>query len=206
MDLARSNRWFGGTWAMRYALDKVLGRGSGKRVTLLDLGTGAGDLPAAARRWGHSNGWDVVPLGLERIPAAAVVAREGGLPVVVGCASGLPFRPGSVDLVLLSQVLHHFRRDSAAETVRACNAIARRGVVILDLARSTLAEAAFRVGARVMGFSRITIDDGITSLRRGFTTSEMSEVLAAAGVDVPVLRRPGSRLVACWRKESDADA
>jgi len=200
-DLRRSNRWFGGCASLRFALDGLLGPGTGDTVTLLDIGTGAGDLPANARSWGVRAGWHVVPVALERIPAAAKVAAATGLPTFLGCASELPLRSGTVDVVLLSQVLNHFDRRAAEEVVRACVAVARVGVVVLDLRRSAMAGAAFRMGARLMGFSPITVQDGLTSLRRGFSATELEAVLAAAGVDVTVRRRPGSRLVAYWRKD-----
>jgi hypothetical protein len=44
----------------------------------------------------------------------------------------------------------------------------------------------------------VTIDDGRTSIRRGFTTGELMRLLVAAGVSAVVARRPGWRLVALW--------
>ena len=46
--IARSNRWFGGWWAVRRGLEEIRRHHGGtlpRRLTLLDVGTGAGDLP-----------------------------------------------------------------------------------------------------------------------------------------------------------------
>jgi hypothetical protein len=51
----------------------------------------------------------------------------------------------------------------------------------------------------VLRFDANTVSDGVTSLRRGYTAGELRALLAAAGVDGTVERRPGYRLVAVWR-------
>ena len=50
-DIARSNRWLGGRAAVRFGLDRLLKKlPHERRLTLLDVGTGAGDLPLDAVR------------------------------------------------------------------------------------------------------------------------------------------------------------
>ncbi len=199
-NIAVANRWFGGTAAALFGLGRVLAdvpRGS--RITLLDIGTGRGDLPAAAVRWGRTRGLEIVPLGLERSPVAAMLASAGGVPTILADAAAPPVRPRSVDVVLVSQVAHHFAPESVARLARTCDGLARRGVVIADLHRSAIAAAGFWIGARLLGFDRVTRLDGITSIRRGFTTAELRAILSGAGLAARVERRPGWRLLATWR-------
>ena len=76
-DIVRLNRLFGGTGAVMWGLRSILERsgmgdgGCGMRWSLLDVGTGAGDIPVAAARLARRYGIELVPIGLERIPAAA---------------------------------------------------------------------------------------------------------------------------------------
>ena len=112
-----------------------------------------------------------------------------------------PIRERSVDIVLMSQVAHHFTRDSAIRLVRTCDALARVGVVIADLRRGPLAPLAFRIGATALRFDPVTRADGLTSLRRGYTAGELRDLLLVAGVRARVARRPGYRLVATWRTD-----
>jgi SAM-dependent methyltransferase len=199
-NIARANRWFGGAAAVRFGLARALrGTPPGSTLTLLDLGTGLGDLPAAAVRWGARRGLRLVPLGIERSRVAASLARASGLPTAVGCAGAVPVRDKAVDVVLLSQVAHHLEPTSVARLLRACDRLARRAVVVADLRRSRLAPLAFRCRGRLLGFDRITIADGVTSIRRGFTAAELRALLASVGIEARVARRPGSRLVAVWR-------
>jgi len=197
-NIARANRWFGGWWAVRYGLERLV-PGDSAPITLLDLGTGLGDLPAAAQRWAADRGVRLRTVGLERHPAAAALAHAGGLPVVIACASRLPVRPKSVDIVLISQLAHHLARASAIDLFRAADGAARRGVIVADLRRGAFGRVLYRLGAALLGFDRVTVRDGVTSLRRGYTVGELRGLLAAAGVDAHVARRPGYRLVAVWK-------
>jgi 2-polyprenyl-3-methyl-5-hydroxy-6-metoxy-1,4-benzoquinol methylase len=199
-NVARSNRWFGGSAAVRHGLDRVLpGVPRGSELTLLDLGTGVGDLPRAATRHAARAGIRLRAIGLERSRVAAAMAREAGIPCMVACAGAPPLRDKSVDLVMVSQVIHHLDSASAIRLLRTCDRLARVGVVIADLRRGRLAPLAFQVGARALRFDALTLADGLTSIRRGYTPSELRKLLAAAGIAGQVARRPGYRLVATWR-------
>jgi SAM-dependent methyltransferase len=202
-NVARANRWFGGAAAVRYGLGLLL-RDLPRRqpLTLLDLGTGAGDLPRRAVGWARRRGHVLRPLGLELSRPAAALAASAGVPCAVACAGVPPLKQRSVDIVLVSQVAHHFTRESAIRLVRTCDALARLGVVVADLRRGRLAPLAFRVGSTALRFDPVTKADGLTSIRRGYTTGELRELLLAAGVRAHVSRRPGYRLVAAWRTAS----
>ncbi|HEY8104551.1 MAG TPA: hypothetical protein VIE46_00515 [Gemmatimonadales bacterium] len=198
-NIARANRWFGGTAALCWGLRRVLrGLGPGTRLTLLDLGSGLGDVPRAAAAWAARRGIELVPMGLDRHREAARLAVGSGLPTVVGCAGAPPVSPKSVDIVSVCMLAHHFEPESVVDLFRTCDGLARRAVVIADLRRAPLAEAAFWCGARLLRFDPITAVDGLTSIRRGFSAAELTALLRRAGVSGRVARRPGWRLVATW--------
>ena len=134
-------------------------------------------------------------MGLERSATAARLASENGVAVILADAGALPIRPGSVDLVLLSQVAHHFTAASAEALIRSCHQIARRGVIVADLRRSRVAQAAFVLGARLLRFDPVTRADGLTSIRRGYSRGEFAALL---GPEAEIARRPGWRLVGVW--------
>lgn len=197
-NIARANRWFGGLAAVRWGLARVL-EGARGQVTLLDVGTGRGDVPMMARVWGGRRGLAVRAVALERHPAAARLATGPTLPTVLGCGSALPFGTRSVDVVITSQVAHHLSRAACVFLFRECARVARRGVVVADLRRSDLAAAGFWLGGRLLRFDPYTLADGITSIRRGFLAAELEALLAEAGIHAVVRSRPGARLVAAWQ-------
>jgi SAM-dependent methyltransferase len=200
-DIARSNRWLGGTLAARHGVAALLRPGDrGHRITLLDIGTGAGDVPRALRRWARRRrGVTLDAFGIERIAAAAGLAQRHGTTTILACAGALPVRSASVDIVLMSQLLHHLDHDSAVRLLADASRIARRGVVVADLEAGRLAQVAFRMAGRALGMHAVTIHDGVTSLRRGYTARSLGALLADAGVQHgAVRRRPIARMVAWW--------
>lgn len=199
-NIARSNRWFGGRSAVRFGLARALDAEEPGPLTLVDVGTGAGDLARDAEAWGSSRGFRIRGLGLDRSHPAARMARDYGVTSLVGCAGTLPFRDRSVDLMLVSQVIHHLTRPAAVQLLQESGRVARRAVIVCDLKRAVLAQAGFWIGSRVLFFDPATRADGITSVRRGYSARELEELMQAAGMPSPVWTRPGYRLVGVWRR------
>jgi hypothetical protein len=196
--ITRANRWFGGRAALQFGVARALeGRAPGA-ISLLDIGTGEGDLPLALRRWGARTGWDITPVGIERHPVAAGLARRAGVPTILACGRQLPLRSQGVDLVTISQVAHHFDSTAAAELFLEATRVARVAVVVADLERSALARGAFRVGALAFRFDRDTRADGLTSIARGYAPGDLSALTQRAGLVARVWRRPFFRVVATW--------
>lgn len=202
-NVARANRWFGGAAAVRFGLGRALADiPRGTSLVLLDLGTGLGDLPTVAVRWGAARGIRIIPVGLELNRSAAALAGATGLATAVACAGAPPVRDKSVDVVLLSQVAHHLTAESVVHLFRICNRLARRAVIVADLRRHPLAARWFWCGGRILRFDAVTLTDGITSIRRGFSRRELVELMTLAGVKGRVDQRRGFRLVATWHPNS----
>ncbi len=195
-DVTRSNRVFGGLRAALAAVDPVLTDGA--QLSLLDVGTGLADIPAAIRARAGSRGADVTAIGLDEAPDLLGQARDR-VAAVCGSAGQLPFRDHSIDVVICSQLLHHFPDDDLAPILTELNRVARRLVVIADLRRSWLAAAGFWMASFPLRFHPITRHDGVVSVFRGFTAEELRRAIGAAtGASASVRRRLGFRLTATW--------
>jgi SAM-dependent methyltransferase len=122
--------------------------------------------------------------------------------IVRGNALSLPFADSSVDVVLASQVLHHFPESAAIAFVREMNRVARHRVVISDLRRSVVAATGLWVGSFLLGFHPVSRHDGVVSVMRGFVPSELAEIVSNATGQRPVItRRLGFRLTTSWTPE-----
>jgi hypothetical protein len=51
----------------------------------------------------------------------------------------------------------------------------------------------------VLRFHPVSRRDGVVSVRRGYSSRSLRDLLQAAGIKGTVRRRPGYRLVAYWR-------
>jgi SAM-dependent methyltransferase len=196
-DVAVANKLFGGTWAVLSALEHAW---DGSRdLTLLDIGTGAGDLPERARARAGRRGVRLTTTGLEHTEAVAAAARARAGMVFVGDARALPFADDSFDLVTCSQVLHHFEDPEAAVIIREMTRVARRLVVIADLRRSWAAAVGIWASSFVLGFHPVSRHDGTLSVLRGYRKSELSALVqGAVGITPEVRDRPGFRVTAAW--------
>lgn len=190
----RSNRWLGGLRAAMAEIRGVVRHNGG--ATLLDVGTGLGDIPAEVMREMPSA---VVTIGVDEARSLLVAARHRMTHGVCADALALPFRDASVDIVMCSQVLHHFEFKDAERLVREMNRVARVAVLVSDLRRSWIAAAGFWLVSFPLRFHPVTRHDGVVSVLRGFTSTELRTMVRSATGATPVVhRRLGWRLTARW--------
>jgi len=197
-DVTRSNRWLGGLRAavgeLRETIDALEGP-----LTLLDVGTGLADIPAAAASAASATARQVTTIGVDEAPSLLEAARGRVTHVVCANALALPFGDASIDVVMCSQVLHHFADADAERLLREMNRVASRAVVVADLRRSWIAAVGFWLVSFPLRFHRVTRHDGVVSVLRGFTASDLRRLVkAATGVTPTVRRQLGWRLVARW--------
>jgi len=175
-DLRFVNRWLGGRRSLVRALSPWL-RQAG-RLSLLDVGCGAADVPAwlagTARGRLLAVGLDLKLAHLRQVPAdvAGVLAD----------VRALPFRPGAFDLVTANLFLHHFDGSQVSELLRCLHALARRALVVSDLRRARVPYLFGRLCFPLIFRSRVSVADGLLSIRRGFTETELAAAFREAGI------------------------
>jgi len=197
-DITRSNTLFGGRAAVAYGVERLLrDKAVSRAVSVLDVGAGSGDVLAYLMR--RCRGVPIEPIAADWHREAVKLCSTRGLPAIACDARRLPLADGAVDIVVASQLLHHFNRPAAQRLVHELDRVARLGVVVSDLQRARTAELWFQIGSRLLGFHEVSRHDGVVSLRRGFTRGELDALLRGAGMAATVCRRPGYRLVAYWR-------
>lgn len=198
-DVERANQLLGGRRAALAELRRAFETMSGQ-CTMLDVGTGMGDIPAAARKLAAKMGVRLHTFGIDMSQPLVTAMRERNDPVVRGDALHLPFRNNSVDIVMASQVLHHFAEPAAAALLREMNRVARERVVISDLRRSLIAAAGLWAGSFPLGFHPVSRHDGVVSVMRGFVAHELASLIeSATGARPQVRRRLGFRLTTSFK-------
>jgi ubiquinone/menaquinone biosynthesis C-methylase UbiE len=188
-DLRRINRRLGGAALSATAIEALAAHR--EDLTLLDVGTGAADIPleliARAERRGrrlHAVGVDSRP---EILSAALrlhpTMSIRHGLELHIGDGRALRYPDRSFDIAHASLVLHHLDPPDAITLLGELRRVARLGVVINDLERSRLAwVGAWLVGHLLTG-NRLTRHDAPLSVRRAYRSSEMAGMLRSAGLN-----------------------
>ena len=197
-DVERANAMFGGRRAALAELDEIL-RELPDNAAILDVGTGRGDIPAAIKQRAKSLGKSIRTIGIDQSLPLVTGHYPGNDVVLRGNALSLPFQDASVDVVLASQVLHHFPETSAIAMIREMNRVAIRRVVISDLRRSVMAATGLWISSFLLGFHPVSRHDGVVSVMRGFLPAELAEIVAkATGQRPSVCRRLGFRVTTSW--------
>ncbi len=204
-DIRRSNIWLGGLRAALRELRTVIS--PSENTVLLDVGTGLADILSGAQRDARKAGGRLTTIGLDGAFSLLTAARGSTTGMVCADALALPFRDRSVDVVMCSQLLHHFADADVERLLRELHRVSRRAVVVCDLRRSWLAAIGFWLLSFPLRFHPITRHDGVVSVLRGFTADELRRhVNAATGSSPRVKRRLGFRLTATWTPSRVASA
>jgi ubiquinone/menaquinone biosynthesis C-methylase UbiE len=201
-DVALANSLFGGTRCVLMELSELLPRLT-PSATLLDVGSGLGDIAAQARELARRHGVELSLVTIDRAETLAAASRARSGNAVCGDAAELPFATRSVDVVMCSQTLHHFDDDHAASVVRELDRVARVRVIVADLRRSWLAAAGLWCVSFPLRFHPVSRHDGVVSIMRGYTTKELRRLVTSAIGRTPIVRRrAGWRVTASWCPEA----
>jgi 2-polyprenyl-3-methyl-5-hydroxy-6-metoxy-1,4-benzoquinol methylase len=197
-DVARANVLFGGISAALGELKCCLNEVP-RQATLLDVGTGLGDIPCRAKELARRHGVELKTIGLDSAPALASASRSSLDFAVCANALRLPFVDNSIDIVMCSQLLHHFAGNDAVELLREMNRVARLRVIVSDLRRSLIAALGLWLASFPLRFHAVSRHDGVVSVMRGFTPEELVDTVHEAIARRPVVhRRRGFRVTTSW--------
>jgi SAM-dependent methyltransferase len=196
-DVARLNRFFGGRFLTLVHVKRLAALlPPGRVLTVLDVGTGGGDVPRALVRWARRVRRPIRLFAPDRDPAAARVTLGLGtaypeIVVLQGDAVELPVRSGSVDVVISSLTLHHLDEAPAVRHLAEMDRAARRGIVVNDLARSRTAYALVWLVTRLFTRNRMSRHDGPMSVQRAYVREELRALCEKAGLfDARILVYP----------------
>lgn len=185
-NLRAINRYLGGRRSVLFVLKRLLAKSGSRRFTLLDVGTGSGDIPVAITRWARQRGIRATILALEpaAVTAAVAATETRGFPeisVVRGDGFAPPIGERSVDFVLVSQLLHHFSEESIAALLSGWSRLACRAIIVSDLVRHPLAYCAILCLTRCFTRNPMTLNDAPLSVRRAFTRAEWRNLFIRSG-------------------------
>lgn len=189
------NRFLGGYRIPLLYLRKFASLSSpAKTLSILDLATGAADVPRAIATWARSQRIDVAITAVDGNPEILRIARENvadwpQIRVEQQDLLTLPYPAASFDIVLCSLALHHFSEVDAVAILRSINHIARGSWIINDLRRNRIAIGLSKIMAHTIITNPIARFDAPASCERAFTIAEWHAMAARAGMNRFTIRR-----------------
>jgi 2-polyprenyl-3-methyl-5-hydroxy-6-metoxy-1,4-benzoquinol methylase len=180
-DLAKVNTL---TMARRPTL-RFLGRLPQRKLRILDVGFGDGDMLRTVARWASKRGQPVELVGIDLNPrslAAAQEATPAEMRIEWRIGDYASLAGGGWDVVLSSLVAHHMTHEQLIAFLRFMDAEAHAGWFINDLHRHGFAYLGFPLLATIMRWHPIVRHDGQLSIARSYRPAEWSPILAEAGV------------------------
>ena len=201
IELRRVNRWLGDASALRDSLLAELARLEVKRVSVVDVGAGSGELLRVIAKWGrHANAQTkLVGLELNQRSAQAILEESRQFPEIVAVRSdafALPFVTGQFDYAVCSLFTHHFKNDDVVAIMRELGRVAARGVFVIDLHRHPVAYYFYTTVGKLFLHNRLIREDGALSILRSFKPRELEDIGRRAGLQkIEVTRSFPYRLV-----------
>lgn len=182
-NLVSLNRWFGSRRQLLHFLRRWWRADETCRV--LDLCTGAGDLPRVMVDFARHRGIAIRVVAVDANPATLAIARrlsEGYPEINFVEGNALTFgAAGEYDLVHSSLALHHFSDSDATRLLSRCRKLSKRWVLISDLERSFPTTLGVWLLTALIYRDPMTGHDGRVSAKRAFSFGELHGLAEAAG-------------------------
>jgi 2-polyprenyl-3-methyl-5-hydroxy-6-metoxy-1,4-benzoquinol methylase len=177
------------------------------RLRILDIATGAGDVPIAlwhrARRAGLQLDIHGIDFSQRSVEFARRRAEQAKTSVTFECRNALTDElPSDFDVVMCSLFLHHLNNQDAVTVLRRMAAATRRVMLVSDLRRNPFGLFLAFAAGHLLSRSPVVHRDAVRSVRAAFTTSElahMAEQAALAGSSIT--RRWPARMLLTWQKD-----
>jgi SAM-dependent methyltransferase len=182
-NLASLNRWFGSHRLLTHFLRRWWRPGESHRV--LDLCTGAGDLPRLMVDFARANDITLRVVALDASPATIEIARRRSRSYEeIRFVEGDALTYGAAaefDFVHCALALHHFSESDAVRLLTRCRILSRRWALASDLERSPFTTWGVWLLTALLYREPMTRHDGRLSAKRAFSFREMRALVDSAG-------------------------
>jgi SAM-dependent methyltransferase len=160
-------------------LDKVVRQHPGRALTLLDAGSGGGDMLRVIARWAQRRGVDVTLIGVDLNPFSrqAAEAATHNLPIEYVTADIFDYAPERrIDLICSSLFTHHLSAPQLSRFLAWMEQRATHGWCINDLHRHWLPYHFIKHAAPQLSRNRLIRHDAPLSVARAFRRADWEAI------------------------------
>lgn len=177
-DLALVNRWWGSARILARFLLRAIRENAVARPVILDVGAGSGDvsrrIARSLARAGHPGLVVACDVQWRHVAAGRSLSRDA-FPSLCADAFELPLREKSVDWIVSTLFFHHFSPAENARLLASFARVTRHGFALLDLTRHLFPLAFISIAGRLFK-TRISLQDGVASVRQAYTPEEARRI------------------------------
>lgn len=177
--IAQINQLLGGNRLTLKGVAKLLKNESNlSSVTIVDVGCGNGDMLRKLADFGFQNNLNLELIGVDAnlFSVNYAIDLSRNYPNIKYRCENIfnqSFNELKFDIVLCTLTLHHFNNDEIIQLLTLFNKNSRLGFVVNDLHRNSVAYRLFQGLCFVFRMNKMSREDGLTSILRGFKKSEL---------------------------------
>jgi 2-polyprenyl-3-methyl-5-hydroxy-6-metoxy-1,4-benzoquinol methylase len=177
--IARINQLLGGNKLTLQGVKTLLSTISqNKIITIVDVGCGNGDMLRTLANFEKKNNLNFQLIGIDanKFTISHAEKLSVNYPNISYRCEDIfdkSFEDLKYDILLCTLTLHHFKEDEIQKLLTVFYANSFIGIVINDLQRSAIAYRLFQGVCLIFGLNKMSQDDGLTSILRGFKKKEI---------------------------------
>ena len=178
-DIARINQLLGGNSVTLDGVQHLIkDLQKDQTITIMDFGCGSGDMLRMLSKFGAENNLKFQLIGIDANEATIRHAEKCSTDFenITYLAEDIflyDFSKLKIDIALITLTLHHFKDDEILKIMRVILNLVRKGIVVNDLQRSKLAYRLFQMIIFIFRLEKMTANDGLISILRGFKKEDL---------------------------------
>lgn len=177
----RINRILAGWKTIYFNHIKPVIKKSGGTASVLDIGSGGGDILFMLNELCRQDGFNVQFTGIDPDERAMdfvnSLDNSSNIHFKKMLSSGLVAAGKSFDIVLSNHVIHHLDSSALASLCRDAEKLATKQVLFSDIERSDAGYAAFACAAPLLFRNSYIVRDGLISIKRSYRKEELQQAL-----------------------------
>lgn len=182
------NKYLGGIATTEAAVNKIRQKKYLKGgLSVLDVGSGAADILTALKN--KSKNLEITSIDINKRATLYLKDQTIIKNIVCGDIKSNPFKDYKFDLVHASLFFHHFKEEEIRDILSDLFQLCRYAIIVNDLRRSILALLGIKLLTLIFSKSDMVKNDAPLSVKRGFTKSELENILRELNYKYTIKRK-----------------